>query len=159
MLYKRRVPQGRASVFAIDIRTAGKGYDEFYRRAAAEDGVTYYRGKVAKVFEEDGRVIVWGADTLRGKKVALAADLVVLAMGMVPSEGTDALVEKLKVPAGRTGFLTEAHVKLRPVESPVDGCYVVGCAQGPKDIPETVAQASAAAGKIVGFFSRTKKDR
>jgi heterodisulfide reductase subunit A len=156
MLYKRRVPDGRASVFAIDVRTGGKGYDEFYRRTTAEEGVTFYRGKVSKVYQEDGRVIVWGADTLSGRKVAIAADLVVLAMGMVPSEGTGELVKTLKIPVSPTGFLTEADVKLRPVESPVAGCYVAGCAQGPRDIPETVAQASAAAAKVVGFFARSR---
>ncbi|MFQ6091543.1 MAG: FAD-dependent oxidoreductase [bacterium] len=156
MLYKHRVHDGQPYVFYIDVRTAGKGYEEFYHRAAEEEDVIFLRGKVSKVFEQDGKVIVWGADTLTGRKIEIAADLVVLAMAMVPSEGTAELLRKLNIPSDGDGFLSEAHSKLRPVESRTPGYFLAGCAQGPKDIPEAVAQASGAASKVIGLFSREK---
>ncbi|MBL7075446.1 4Fe-4S binding protein [candidate division KSB1 bacterium] len=156
MLYKHRVPDGQPYVFYIDMRTGGKGYEEFYQRAIDEDDVVFLRGKVSKIYEEDGKVVVWGADTLTGKKVEIRADMAVLAMGIVPSEGTDELVRKLKIGCGDGGFLTEAHPKLRPVESMSAGFFLAGCAQAPKDIPEVVAQASGAASKVAALFSQER---
>lgn len=156
MLYKHRVPDGQPYVFYIDMRTGGKGYEEFYQRAIEEDDVVFLRGKVSKIYEEDGKVVVWGADTLTGKKVEIRADMAVLAMGIVPSEGTDELVRKLKIGCGDGGFLTEAHPKLRPVESMSAGFFLAGCGQAPKDIPEVVAQASGAASKVAALFSQER---
>ncbi len=156
MLYKHRVPDGQPYVFYIDMRTGGKGYEEFYQRAIEEDDVVFLRGKVSKIYEEDGKVVVWGADTLTGRKVEIRADMAVLAMGIVPSEGTDELVRKLKIGCGDGGFLTEAHPKLRPVESMSAGFFLAGCAQAPKDIPEVVAQASGAASKVAALFSQER---
>jgi len=153
MLYKHRVPDGQPYVFYIDVRTGGKGYEEFYHRGIEEDGILYLRGKVSKIFEENGKTIVWGADTLTGKKVEVAADMVVLANAIVPSLGAKDLAKKLKMGIDEHGFLTEAHPKLRPVESLTLGVYLAGCAQAPRDIPETVAQASGAASKVVALFS------
>ncbi len=154
MLYRHRVHDGQPYVFYIDVRTAGKGYEEFYQRAVDEEGVVFLRGKVSRLFEEDGKVMVWGADTISGKKVEIAADLVVLAMAVVPSTGTAELREKLGIPAGSDGFFAEAHPKTRPVESASEGFFLAGCSTGPKDIPEVVAQASGAAGKVINLFSR-----
>ena len=156
MLYKHRVPDGQPYVFYIDMRTGGKGYEEFYQRAIEEDDVVFLRGKVSKIYEEDGKVVVWGADTLTGRKVEIRADMAVLAMGIVPSEGTDELVRKLKIGCGDGGFLTEAHPKLRPVESMSAGFFLAGCGQAPKDIPEVVAQASGAASKVAALFSQER---
>jgi len=153
MLYKHRVPDGQAYVFYMDIRSGGKGYEEFVQRAIEEDGVLYLRGRVSKIFEEDGKMIVWGSDTLSGKKIEIAADMVVLAMAMIPNEGTIELINKLKIPIDEYGFLSEAHPKLRPVESLSAGVYLAGCAQAPKDIPEAVAQASGAASKVASLFA------
>ena len=156
MLFKHRVPDGQAYVFYIDMRTAGKGYEEFYHRSMEEDGVIYLRGKVSKVFGEDGKLVVWGVDTLSGKDVEIRADLVVLATAVRPADKIDQVLRVLKISANEHGFLSEAHPKLRPVESVTPGMFLAGCSQGPKDIPEAVAQASAAASKAVALLSGDK---
>ncbi|RLF48975.1 MAG: disulfide reductase [Thermoplasmata archaeon] len=156
MLYKHRVPDGKAYIFYIDIRAGGKDYEEFVHRAMEEERITYIRGRVSKVFREGDKLVVWGVDTLAGKKVEVHADMVVLATAIVPSEGTRDVAEKLKCATDENGFLKEAHPKLRPVESLNTGVYYCGVAQGPKDIPETVAQASAAAAKAIDILSQPK---
>ena len=117
-------------------------------------GVLYLRGKVSKIFQENSKVMVWGADTLTGKPVEVAADLVVLATATVPSEGAKDLGQRLRIATDEQGFFSEAHPKLRPVESLTAGIYLAGAAQFPKDIPETIAQASGAAAKVLSLFSR-----
>jgi heterodisulfide reductase subunit A len=154
MMYKQQVPDGQAYVFYIDIRSMGKGYDEFVQRAMEEHRVLYLRGKVSKVFQQDGRVMVWGADTLSGMTVEVPADLVVLATAVVPHEGAVELARKLRIATDEHGFYTEAHPKLRPVESSTAGIFLAGAGQGPKDIPETVAQASGAAAKVLSLFAQ-----
>jgi heterodisulfide reductase subunit A len=153
-MFKERVPDGQAYVFYIDIRSAGKGYDEYVQRAMEEQDVLYLRGKVSKLFCEGDRVIVWGADTLSGQSVEVAADLVVLATPMLPSQQARDLAQVLRVGTDQDGFFNEAHPKLRPVESLTAGVFLAGVAQGPKDIPETVAQASGAAAKVLQLFAR-----
>jgi heterodisulfide reductase subunit A len=159
MLYKHNVHDGQAYVFYMDVRTGGKGYEEFYQRATEEDDVLYVRGKVSKLFEEDGKVMVWGVDTLTGRKVEIAADLVVLGLAMVPNPTAVELSKKLKIQVSEWGFYSEAHPKLRPVESLAPGFYLAGAAQGPKDIPEAVAQASASASKVCALFSEKEYHR
>ncbi|MBE9565358.1 MAG: CoB--CoM heterodisulfide reductase iron-sulfur subunit A family protein [Proteobacteria bacterium] len=159
MLYKHKVHEGQAYVFYMDVRTGGKGYEEFYTRAAEEDGVLYIRGKVSKIFEEDGKVMVWGVDTLSGRKIEIAADLAVLGLATVPNEAAAKLANMLKIHTDEWGFLSEAHPKLRPVESLAPGFYLAGAAQGPKDIPECVAQASGAASKVAALFAETEYHR
>lgn len=154
MLYKHRVPDGNATVFYIDVRTGGKAFDEFYQRTIEDDHVLYIRGKVSKIFQEGDQLIIWGVDTLTGKKVEIEADMVVLAMAMVKTEGVEELLKKLKIATDANGWLAEAHPKLRPVESLNAGFYLAGCAHGPKDIPQTVAQASAAAAKVGDLFAK-----
>jgi heterodisulfide reductase subunit A len=154
MMYRHRVPDGQATVFYIDVRAGGKSFDEFYMRTVEEDKVLYIRGKVSKIFKEGDKLIVWGVDTLTGKKVEVEADMVVLAMAMVKADGVQDLLKKLKIATDIHGFLAEAHPKLRPVESLNAGFYLTGCALGPKDIPETVAQASAAAAKVGDLFAQ-----
>ena len=153
LLYKQRVPDGQAYVFYMDIRAGGKGYEEFVQRVMEEYGVIYLRGRVSKAFKEGGKMVVWGEDTLTSRKVEIAADLVVLATAVVPSEGVRELADNLRVNIDEHGFLSEAHVKLRPVESLTAGYYLAGCAQAPRDIAETIAQASAAASKVIALFS------
>ncbi len=159
MLYKHKVHDGQAYVFYMDVRTGGKGYEEFYTRAAEEDDVLYIRGKVSKVFEEDGKVMVWGVDTLVGEKIEIAADMVVLGLATVPNPAAKALANKLKIHTDEWGFLSEAHPKLRPVESLAPGFYLAGAAQGPKDIPESVSQASGAASKVCSLFAEKEYHR
>jgi heterodisulfide reductase subunit A len=154
MLFKEQVVDGQAYVFYIDIRSAGKGYDEYVQRAMEDNGVLYLRGKVSKIFQDGDKVIVWGVDTLSGRAVEVAADLVVLATPMVPSHTATVVAQRLRVSTDAHGFYSEAHPKLRPVETLTAGVFVAGAGQGPKDIPETVAQASGAAAKVLQLFSR-----
>jgi len=153
LLYKHKVHDGQAYVFYIDIRAGGKGYEEFVQRAMEEERVLYLRGKVSKIFPQNGKIMVWGADTLSGKRVEIAADLVVLATAVLPSQGTSDLAEKLGIKIDERGFYEEAHPQMRPVESGVPGIYLAGTGQGPKDIPEAVAQGSAAAAKVLALFT------
>lgn len=152
-LYKHAVPDGQAYIFYIDIRTAGKTYEEFVQRIIEEEDLLYFRGKVSKVFQDGDKVVVWGSDTLTGKKIEISADMVVLAMAAVPNESIEELAKKLRISTDEHGWLTEAHPKLRPLETLTSGIFLAGSAQGPKDIPESVSQASGAAGKVVTLFS------
>ena len=156
MLYKHKVPDGQAYIFYIDIRSGGKDYEEFVQRTIDEDNTLYLRGKVSKIFEEQGKIKVWGVDSLTGKNVEIDADMVVLAMAMRPAKGAEALAKKLKIAVDKDGFLSEAHPKLKPVESVTSGMFLAGAAQAPKDIPEAVAQASGAAAKSITILSRER---
>jgi heterodisulfide reductase subunit A len=153
-LLKRRVPGAQPYIFFMDIRTDSKGYEEFLQRTIEEEELIFLRGRVARVFREGDKVTVWGEDTLTNRKVELAADMVVLATAVVPSEGIKDIAAKLRATTDTYGFLTEAHIKLYPVESPTKGIFLAGCGQGPKDITDTVAQASATASKIQSLFSQ-----
>jgi heterodisulfide reductase subunit A len=155
ILYKHRVHDGEATICYIDVRTPGKGFEEFYKRAT-DDGIQYLRGKVSKVFRQGDKVVVWAADTLAGRKVELEADLVVLSTAVVPNPTGVDITRKLKLQVDTHGFQNEAHPKLRPVETLVAGFFLAGTGQGPKDIPETVAQASAAAAKVLAMFGQEK---
>ena len=159
MLYRHKVHDGEAHVFYMDIRAGGKNYDEFVRRAIEQDGAQYHRGRVSKITEEGGKLIVRGADTLAGVPVTIEADLVVLAASMRPADGVKGLAQKLNVGYDENGFLSESHPKLRPVETNAAGVFVCGACQAPKDIPEAVAQASAAAGKVQVMFAQAELTR
>ena len=154
MMFQQRVPDGQAYVFYIDIRSAGRGYDEFVQQAMEDHGVLYLRGKVSRIFRRDGRVVVWGADTLAGRPVEVEADMVVLATPMLPSTDANTLAQTLHITVDADGFYNEAHPKLRPVESLTAGVFVAGAGQGPKDIPEAVAQGGGAAAKVLQLFAQ-----
>lgn len=153
MLYKHRIHDGRAYSFYMDIRSGGKGYDEFVRRAIEEEGVQYLRGRVSRLFQKDGKVIVRGADTLAGTPVEIAADLVVLATAVVPQHDAAEMAVKVGFSCNTHGFFNEAHPKLRPIETYTAGVYLAGACQSPRDIPDTVAQGTAAAAKVLQLFS------
>jgi heterodisulfide reductase subunit A len=153
-MFKQQVPDGQATVFYIDIRSQGKGYEEFVQRAMEDHDVLYVRGKPSKVFEENGHVTVWGVDTLTDLPIEVEADLVVLATATVPRADAQELGQRLRISTDEHGFFSEAHPKLRPVESLTAGVFLAGAAQFPKDIPETVAQASGAAAKALSLFSQ-----
>ncbi|MCK5562072.1 MAG: FAD-dependent oxidoreductase, partial [Thermoplasmata archaeon] len=126
LLYKHAHPDGQAFVFYIDIRTAGKGYEEFTQRAMEEEEIIYLRGKVSKVYRDEDKIIVMGVDTLIGKVVEIEADLVVLATAIVPSEGVKELASKLRISTDEYGFIKEAHLKLRPAETLTSGIFLGG---------------------------------
>ncbi len=155
-LYKDDVPDGEAVVFSIDVRTAGKDYEEFYSRAKEEEKLLYIRGKPARVIKEGDDLVVWSIDTLTGRQIHFKCDMVVLAMAVVPSDGVVDLSKKLRIQTNSHGFLSEAHPKLRPVETNTAGIFLAGCAQAPRDIPDTVAQASGAASKALELLSSDK---
>ncbi len=141
--------------FYMDIRAFGKGYEEFYERVQHE-GVVFVRGRGAQVLPTaDGkRLVVRAEDTELGCQVELPVDMVVLATAVVPARGAAELAQTLHVTRGTEGFFLEAHPKLRPVESNTDGIYLAGACQAPRDIPDTVAHASAAASQALGLLSQ-----
>jgi len=160
MLYQHKVHDGESYVFYMDIRAAGKNYEEFVRRAIEDDGANYIRGRVANVYEKDGKLIVRGVDTLlNGRPVEIEADMVVLASAGVANEGSEELAQKMHISYDPYKFFAEAHPKLKPVETNTAGIFLCGACQAPKDIPETVAAASGAAAKVIGLFSRDELTR
>jgi len=153
-LYSHRVHGGQAYVFYIDIRAAGKGYDEFTQRAMEDEHVVYLRGKVSRVFRQGDRVMVWGVDTLSDRQVQIAADLVVVAPALRPRPETKVLAEMLGLPTDEHGWLLPLDSSTHPVETLRPGVFVAGTGTGPMDIPETVAHASGAAAQVLKLFSR-----
>ncbi|MBQ6614232.1 MAG: CoB--CoM heterodisulfide reductase iron-sulfur subunit A family protein [Clostridia bacterium] len=156
MLTRDKYPDTDVYVFYIDVRTPGKNFDEFYRRAVEEYGVKYVKGMVGKVTPEGNKLKVQASDLLNNKQLHIDADLVVLAAAIEPDKSARPLATMLTASMDTNDFFTEAHPKLRPVESPTAGVFLSGACQGPKDIPETVSQAGAAASKVIGLLAKDK---
>ena len=156
MLTRDKYPDTDVYVFYIDVRTPGKNFDEFYRRAVEDFGVHYIKGMVGKVSPEGDKLKVQASDLLANKQLHIDADLVVLAAAIEPDKSARPLATMLTASMDTNDFFTEAHPKLRPVESPTAGVFLSGACQGPKDIPETVSQASAAASKVIGLLVKDK---
>jgi heterodisulfide reductase subunit A len=155
MLYRHKVHDGEATVFYMDIRAGGKNYEEFVRRAIEEDGAQYVRGRVARLYERDGKLIVKGVDTLLGAaQVEIEADMVVLATAGIANSGAEELAQRMHISYDPYHFFAEAHPKLKPVETNTAGVYLAGACQAPKDIPDTVAAAGGAAVKVVSLLSQ-----
>jgi heterodisulfide reductase subunit A len=139
--------------FYVDMRAVGKGHEEFYLRVLRE-GITVIRGKVAEVVPAlggdgaDPHLLVRCEDTLLGKFREIPLDMVVLCTALEPPQDADKIARMFSVSRSADGFFLERHPKLDPVGTTTDGVYVAGCGQGPKDIPDTVAQAQAAAARI-----------
>jgi heterodisulfide reductase subunit A len=161
ILYRHRVHDGQAYVFYIDVRAAGKGYDEFTQRAMEEERVVYLRGKVSRVFRgnQDNRVTVWGVDTLSNRQVQIDADLVVVAPALCPRPETRQLAEMLGLPTDEHGWLLPLERNTHPTETIRPGIFLAGTGTGPMDIPETVAHASGAAAQVLKLLSRRRQDR
>ena len=156
MLIREKYPDTEVHVFYIDVRTPGKNYDEFYRRAVEQYGVDYIKGMVGKVYNENGKLMVQGSNLIDNEQITIASDLVVLATAIEPEPSVRKVATLLTASIDTNNFLTESHAKLRPVESPTAGVYLAGVCQGPKDIPETVSQASACAAKVIGLLVKDK---
>ena len=157
MLTREKYPDTDVYVFYIDVRTPGKNFDEFYRRAVEEYNVHYIKGMVGKVAPRaDGTLDVQASDLIANEQLHIKADLVVLAAAIEPDKSARPLATMLTASMDTNDFFTEAHPKLRPVESPTAGVFLSGTCQGPKDIPETVSQASAAAAKVIGLLVKDK---
>ena len=150
ILTRDHYPDTNCYVFYIDVRTPGKNFDEFYRRAVEQYGVHYIKGQVGKVTPlSDGTLDVQGSDLILNRQVHIKADMVVLAASIEADKSARPLATMLTTSMDNNDFFLEAHAKLRPVESPTAGIFLAGCCQGPKDIPETVAQSSGAAAKAI----------
>jgi heterodisulfide reductase subunit A len=150
----REKTHARVYEFYIDITAFGKGYAEFYERVQ-EEGIIFVRGKGAEVeAPADGGLVVRAEETLLGEIVEIPVDMVVLATAMVPTADAEQVAQLFHLTRGEDGFFLEAHPKLRPVETAMDGIFLAGSCQAPKDIPDTVAQASGAAVQAVGLLNR-----
>ena len=156
MLTREKYPDTEVYVFYIDVRAPGKNFDEFYRRAVENYGVHYIKGMVGKVSPEGDKLHVQASDLLADKQLHIEADMVVLAAAIEPDKSARPLATMLTASMDTNDFFTEAHPKLRPVESPTAGVFLSGACQGPKDIPDTVGQAGAAAAKVIGLLCKDK---
>ncbi|MBI4298100.1 MAG: CoB--CoM heterodisulfide reductase iron-sulfur subunit A family protein [Chloroflexi bacterium] len=154
IMLKEHDPEIQSYIFYIDIRAAGKGYEEFSRRAQEEAGTLYLRGRISQIYRQGGKLMVMGEDSLIGRQVEIAADLVVLAAGVEPATGAKELAQTLHISYDQYGFMNEAHPKLKPVETNTDGIYLAGACVSPKDIPDAVANGGAAAAKAMGLLSQ-----
>jgi heterodisulfide reductase subunit A len=140
--------------FYIDMRTAYKAYDEFYQRVL-EEGTLFVRGKVAEVTDaarydrEKGKLIIQVEDTLAGKQRRIPVDMVILSSGLQPRRDAREVGKLFGISCSTDGWFTEKHPKLDPVATMTEGIYIVGCAQGPKDIPSSVAQGAAASARVL----------
>jgi len=145
----------------IDMRCFGKGDEEFYKRVS-DEGVNFIRGKVAQVTdvaltdEEKGKLIVVCEDTLLGSVIRVPVDMVILSVAIEPRSDTGEVARLFLLGRSADGFFMERHPKLDPVGTMIDGIYAVGCCQGPKDIPDTVAQATGAAARALALISKGK---
>jgi heterodisulfide reductase subunit A len=157
-LVREKIKDSNVYVFYMDVRTPGKGYEEFYTRTTDQYGAKYLRGRVSKIYEKGGKLIVRGEDTLLGRQIEIEADMVVLATAMVAKENAAELAQMIGFSYDQDNFYTEAHPKLAPVETHTAGVFLAGACQGPKDIPDSVAQASAAAVKVCGLLSKERME-
>jgi heterodisulfide reductase subunit A len=139
-------PKTEICIAYMDMRTPGKGFEEYYRRTR-DLGVTFLHGKPSQIVEDPQtkNLLVKVEDTFIGQPVTIEADLVVLSCAMKPSKGAKWLAELLGIEVDNDGWFKETHPKLKPVETNVRGIYICGCAQGPKDIPDAIVQAKAVA--------------
>ncbi len=155
-LYKEKHPEAECILFYMDIRAFGKGFEEFYCATQSQPGVRFIRGRVAEIYENpDKTLTIRAEDTLLDRPLELDFDLVVLGVGLVPKKDLLELSRLFNLSRSPDGFLMEAHPKLRPNDTFTDGVFLAGCVQAPKDIPDTVAQASGAAVKACGILSQS----
>jgi len=160
-LVSEHIPEATVYEFYIDIRSAGKGFEEFYNRVLKE-GTTFFRGRpgevtnVAETPEEKGKLVVQFEDTLVGRQRRIPVDMVILSCGLEPQQDAEEVARLFSVSRSADGFFLEKHPKLDPVATMTDGVFVAGCCQSPKDIPDTVAQASAAAARVLALISKGK---
>ncbi|ADY56196.1 fumarate reductase/succinate dehydrogenase flavoprotein domain protein [Syntrophobotulus glycolicus DSM 8271] len=155
-LVSEKIKDANVYVFYMDVRAGGKGYEEFYNRTREQYRANYIRGRVSKIYQQGDKLIVRGEDTLISRPVEIEADMVVLATAMIAQPDASKLAQKIGIGYDKDDFYTEAHPKLAPVETHTQGVYLAGACQGPKDIPESVAQGSAAAAKVCGLLSKSE---
>ena len=160
-IIREKIPDAEIYQMYIDLRCFGKGYEEFYNRLQ-EEGVNFIRGRAGEVTnvtekpEELGKLVVLCEDTLIGRKRRIPVDMVILSNALEPRADSAQTARLFSLSKSADGFFLERHPKLDPVATMTDGVYIAGCCQGPKDIPDTVAQASAAAARVLSIISRGK---
>jgi heterodisulfide reductase subunit A len=160
-IIREKIPDAEIYQMYIDLRCFGKGYEEFYNRLQ-EEGVNFIRGRASEVTnvaekpEEKGKLIVLCEDTLIGRKRRIPVDMVVLSTAVEPRANAGAVAKLFSISRSADGFFLEKHPKLDPVATATDGIFIAGCCQSPKDIPDTVAQASAAAARVLSVISTGK---
>ena len=154
-LVKDKIPDARVRVYYMDVRAFGKGFEEFYDRVRRE-GIRYVRGNPSEIFRRGNKLVIKVEDTLTATPLEDEVDLVVLAVGLEPRRDARKIIELLRLSQSPDRFFLEAHPKLRPVDTATDGVYLAGCCQGPKDIPDTVAQAKGAAASALIPLARGK---
>lgn len=158
VLLKKENPEININIYYTDIRAVGKNCEEFYNRAREEFGIRFIKSNISEVVKSDisDDFIIRGEDVIENILFENTSDMVVLAVGIEPAEGTSELTKILNISQDTYGFLLEKHLKVRPSESSVNGIYIAGAIQGPKDIPNSIAQAESAASKTIALISRGK---
>ncbi len=136
-----------------DMRTFGKDYEEFFNRTR-QKGVTFYHGRVKQIQQENGHLVVRWAEGYYNEPDHVAVDMVILATALEPQADTGQVASRFGISRGRDGFFLEKHPKLDPVATTTEGVLIAGCCQGPKDIPDTVAQSSAAAARAMAIITK-----
>jgi len=154
VITRSKIPDARIYSFYIDIRAAGKGYEEFVRRAIEKEDVQFIKGRPSRIVQRDDKLLVRSEDAFLGRQIEVEADMVILTNGAAAQNDAAELAQMLGIGYDQYGFFSELHPKLRPVETNRAGIFLAGMCQGPKDIPESVAQASASAAKVLGILSR-----
>jgi len=153
--YKEKHPEAKIYIFYMDIRAFGKGYEEFYESAGKNYGIKYIRGRISEVFEgENHNIVIRAEDTLLQRQVEIETDLLILSIGLQCRDDMEEVARIFNVQRTEDGFLMEAHPKLRPVDTLTEGVFIAGTVQGPKDIPDTVAQAKGAASSAIALMAR-----
>jgi len=154
-LVKEKIPDANVRIYYMDVRAFGKGFEEFYDRVRRE-GVRYIRGNPSEIFKRGNKLVVKVEDTLISKPLEDEVDLVVLAVGLEPRRDVREIMDLLRLSQSSDRFFMEAHPKLAPVDTATNGVFLAGCAQGPKDIPDTVAQAKGAASSALILLASGK---
>jgi heterodisulfide reductase subunit A len=154
-LVREHVPGAKVYEFYIDLRAVGKAFEEFYNRVL-DEGTIFVRGRPSEVIQENGRLVVQCEDTLADCQRRIPVDMVILSTALEPRSDADQVARMFLISRSADGFFMEKHPKLDPVATATDGIFVVGCCQSPKDIPSTVAQASAAAARVLAMISKGK---
>jgi heterodisulfide reductase subunit A len=152
-LVREKLPDAQCYEFYIDMRAFGKGYEEFAERIK-EEGTFVVRGRTGRVLEVDGQLTLRGEDMLKDKMVEIPVDMVILAVGLVPAQGSEEVARMLRIPRDDDGWFSELEYNSDPTETERGGIFVAGVCQAPKDIPDTVAQASAVAAGVLKSIAR-----
>lgn len=160
ILAKKQLKDLNITIYYTDIRAVGKFCEEFFNRAQEEFRIRFIKSNVSSIVKSDtsNKLLVRGENVFTGKQFEDPTDLVVLAVGSEPPEGTEELANMLNISTDTYGFLLESHLKVRPSDSSVRGIYIAGAIQSPKDIPNSIAQAESAAAKSIGLLTKGKVD-